>query len=464
MSIRIDVVEGTRAGLSLTREGPRVRVGRHPDADLQFDPESDRQVSTYHAVLARDEGGWFVRDLDSRNGTLVNGELIDSDRHLADGDRIQFGRNGPVVRVGLGPGIDPTEARDERDETLSTTTVLRRQLGRKVRNLRLVSLILVGLLAAVLVFVFARDARRWSPWAGELRSLQRQSDSIRASSTRTVDSLRGRAEGLRKALDRSRQRLAELQKQLESQRRSEGGEESQRSREELRRRLESVTAALHRQQLAADFDFEALEEQNWSALAQIYVQRPGQPVTTATAFAVQSDALLLTSRHVLLGEEGGRPDRIGIQFARSDQVWPGRLVATSQTADLALVRAQNVAGEVPTVEGLNARPDTLTPNTPVAVMGYPLASPPSGEGGDGEAVPRPLVTGGLLLQPMDGAARIQGYGERGSSGSPIFDADGQVVAILRGGSTREGEEEVLIGVPSTAALRLLSSVPEPTER
>ena len=447
-----------REGFRETFDSTRVRVGRHPDSDLQFDPETEREVSTYHAVLARDEDGWFVRDLDSRNGTLVDGEPVEGDHRLGDGDRIRFGRGGPLIRISTVPDTVAGGDRVAGDGAPSTTSILRSEVGRRVRNLRLVALSLAGLLAIVLLVLFLRETDRDTRWGDERRALQRQSDSVLASSARTVDSLRGRAEGLRNALDRSRRRLASLQDELAARSETASADTGRSSREELRRRLKAVTAALRRQQLAADFDFEAVEEENWSALAKIYVERPDAPVTTATAFAVHPDALLLTNRHVVLGEGESRPDRIGVQFARSDQVWPARVVATSKEADLALVRAENVAGDVPTVQGLNGRPDTLPAGAPVAVMGYPLGGPPPGNGGSRSHAPAPLVTSGLLLQPIDGDARIQGYGERGGSGSPIFDARGQVVAVLRGGTTRDDGQDVLVGVPASAALRLLTSV------
>jgi S1-C subfamily serine protease len=462
MKIRIEVLDGAREGLSRTYDASRVNVGRHPDADLQFHPDRDRQVSTYHAVLARDEDGWFVRDLDSRNGTLVDGEPAEGDHRLEDGDLIQFGGGGPTIRVELlaADAPAPPPAGPDAQPSPPPTTPLRSTLGQKVLYLRLFALVLAGLLGAVLVLFFVRDSQRVARMAQERAALRQQSDSALSASARTADSLRGRAEGLRDALERTRERLASLREQLAERDATGGTPEEGPSREELRRRLQAATAALRRQQLAAEIDFDGLEAANWAALAQIFVQRADAPVTTATAFAVRSDALLLTSRHVVREDDAGPPRRIAVQFARSEQVWPARVVATSQRADLALLRAENVAGEVPTVRGFNTRPDTLPAGAPVALMGYPLGGPPPGRASSRERAPEPLVTGGLLLEAMQGFARIQGYGQPGGSGSPIFDANGQVVAVLRGGRA-EGDGEVLIGVPSTDALRLISSIPGP---
>ena len=459
MKLRIEVLDGARKGTRRAYDGDRIGVGRHPDADLQFDPEGDRAVSTYHAVLARDEDGWFVRDLGSRNGTLVDGQRIEADRRIQDGDTIRFGEGGPSVRVRFGSGAESSGPPAAQGEELSRTAVLRRKLGRKVRHLRLISLALAGLLLAVLFLVLSRDSREEARWSQQRRALQQTSDSVLTASARTVDSLRGRAEGLRRALDRSRSRLAALRAELEERDRPADSAGDGRSRDELRRELQSVTAALRRQQLAAELDFAALEEGNWPALARIFVQRAGEPVVTATAFAVRSDGLLATSRHVVMGEGNDRPDRIAVQFARSRQVWPASLVVASRRADLALVRARNLAGEVPTVQGLNLRPDTLAAGTPVALMGYPLSAPPPADGASPEHAPEPIVTGGLLVDRIEGAVRIRGYGEPGGSGSPILDGRGQVVGILRGGTANPAEgEQVLVGVPSTELDRLLSSV------
>lgn len=64
-----------------------MRVGRQDHNDLVLDGE---HVSREHAVISRAGGRWEVRDLASRHGTRVNGELVEI-RALVGGDRIQVG-------------------------------------------------------------------------------------------------------------------------------------------------------------------------------------------------------------------------------------------------------------------------------------------------------------------------------------------------------------------------------------
>ena len=62
-------------------------LGRGPDADVQV---NDPQVSNRHAQIRMDDDAWWVHDLDSSNGTQVNGRTIRAIR-LGDGDEIALG-------------------------------------------------------------------------------------------------------------------------------------------------------------------------------------------------------------------------------------------------------------------------------------------------------------------------------------------------------------------------------------
>jgi hypothetical protein len=62
-------------------------IGRHSTNDI---PLPDRTVSKRHAVIGRVRGQAVVKDLDSRNGTLVNGQKVEK-AILACGDRLKVG-------------------------------------------------------------------------------------------------------------------------------------------------------------------------------------------------------------------------------------------------------------------------------------------------------------------------------------------------------------------------------------
>ncbi len=85
------------------REGEQV-LGRAADADLRL---SETFVSTYHARLSWQKGQLKVLDLNSTNGTLVNGVPVVGWTTLTDGDVIEFG--GIEAVVGLPSVIDLDE-------------------------------------------------------------------------------------------------------------------------------------------------------------------------------------------------------------------------------------------------------------------------------------------------------------------------------------------------------------------
>jgi hypothetical protein len=75
-----------------------VSVGRHEDSVVVLD---DVSVSRHHAVFTRTASGrWTVRDLNSLNGTYVNGERVD-EVVLRSGDEIRVGKY-KVVFWGVG--------------------------------------------------------------------------------------------------------------------------------------------------------------------------------------------------------------------------------------------------------------------------------------------------------------------------------------------------------------------------
>lgn len=65
-------------------------IGRAPENGISV---PDGSVSAKHARIVRTDDGFLIEDLQSRNGTFVNGErVLDGQRKLADGDLIRVGK------------------------------------------------------------------------------------------------------------------------------------------------------------------------------------------------------------------------------------------------------------------------------------------------------------------------------------------------------------------------------------
>lgn len=86
---------GVGAGSIVLPSGGRIElepgittVGRLPDSGISI---ADTNVSRTHAELKANQFGYFVTDLGSTNGTMVNGIRIVGEHRLKDGDIVSFG-------------------------------------------------------------------------------------------------------------------------------------------------------------------------------------------------------------------------------------------------------------------------------------------------------------------------------------------------------------------------------------
>ena len=96
-----DDADGARPGVVLIAVGGqprlevfalergRARVGRGEACTVRLDERSSRE----HAELTHRDGRWGVRDLDSRNGTFVDGAQIEGEQRAASGALVRVGRS-----------------------------------------------------------------------------------------------------------------------------------------------------------------------------------------------------------------------------------------------------------------------------------------------------------------------------------------------------------------------------------
>lgn len=78
-----------------------VVIGRAAECDVSI--PGDLSISRRHAALIGTDLGWVVKDLDSRNGTFVNGLRVKTRSRLKPGDRVLLGSSTGFELVELGP-------------------------------------------------------------------------------------------------------------------------------------------------------------------------------------------------------------------------------------------------------------------------------------------------------------------------------------------------------------------------
>lgn len=484
MKAQVRILTGARSGHTEVFSKSYVGIGRHPASDLRFDPERDLDVSARHAALLRQGAQWHVRDLGSRNGTFVNGHPIQSDTKLDDTDQIRFGPEGPAFEFRLVPdgtpdGVQQRATRASAPQAApaapratsghasvegrgegSTTERVRVEVARYTRLHRgvTIGLVAVLLLGAGAFVLYNRQQSAVRERA--IAAMQARTDRTLQTAERAIAQLQGRVEGLAQALERSHSQVERLQSQLTSARRT--GDRAEVAA--LERQLTDATQALSYQRAAAEVDYRGIVDANQRAVAMVIVRFPNGDVSSGTAFAVSRDGVLLTNRHVVTGERGDRtPVELGVQFADSDQFFPARLLGVSDDADLALIKT-DVRGGVPAAQALNARPDTLRQGDPVAIIGFPLGTSLAMDFSNrNRMIARTTFTAGTVSKVLADNIQIDGYSTVGGSGSPIFDGNGEVVAILYG-APKETGGRMIYSVPASFAVSLLRRLGGQTDR
>ena len=113
MSMMILQYEGKVLGKYPVEPGQTLSIGRREDNDIVV---GSLIVSGHHAKLEYNDKGFLVTDLKSKNGTLVNGNPIQS-HWLKNGDVITVGKHRLLLQVESADGMD-IEVEDEMEQTM----------------------------------------------------------------------------------------------------------------------------------------------------------------------------------------------------------------------------------------------------------------------------------------------------------------------------------------------------------
>ena len=127
MNHRLVARDGPLKGSVYPLDGGEFSVGRNPSNRLAV---SDPSLSRQHCVIAKQGDQFQIRDLDSRNGTFVNGVPV-HERMLTAGDQIQIGNSLFLFLIEDVPTAPlPSVRLDERSVLTGATVILRSEDSR----------------------------------------------------------------------------------------------------------------------------------------------------------------------------------------------------------------------------------------------------------------------------------------------------------------------------------------------
>ncbi|MDA1081505.1 MAG: trypsin-like peptidase domain-containing protein [Gemmatimonadetes bacterium] len=469
MRAEFRITSGSRAGQREVFEKSVVVIGRHPANDFRFDANNDPDVSSKHAEVRIVGHTVMLRDLDSTNGTFLNGKRISSETTLRDGDIIAFGDSGPRVTYHDGSDADAPGAtraslahgspavgasagagsagRPRRDTTMRIAEAVEEQTGK----LRIMIGGLAGLVIIGVGIAYWAGNRGSAEARQQVAALLQQNDSLARMFDNTVTQLQGRSAGIDAALQAARRESDDLRRRLQAA--ASGGNAADVAA--IAQDLETSASRQRALMGAARPDWETVTARNAPAMVFIVVQAEDGTNSSGTGFNVSPSGLIVTNRHVVRDAGGRMAKKIVVKFENSDR--PFQLVTVvkvSESDELAWLKLEG-GGRYPTVLGV-ARTPTLRVGAPVGLIGYPLGTGTAGMDGDISSIkPVSTLTVGTASKVLGETLQLDVYAAQGSSGSPVFNTQGLVVGVLYGSPT-DSNGRIIYAVPSS---RLAAQMP-----
>jgi pSer/pThr/pTyr-binding forkhead associated (FHA) protein len=99
MDVTLKVLEGAKSGAKIAVKKAEFIIGRSQKCHLCA---GSTAISRQHCAIIREDNRVAIKDLGSRNGTLVNGIKIDEETELTTGDEVTVGPLKFLVTISTG--------------------------------------------------------------------------------------------------------------------------------------------------------------------------------------------------------------------------------------------------------------------------------------------------------------------------------------------------------------------------
>jgi hypothetical protein len=406
VSPRLAILTGTLAGQARAIDSTRLSLGRDALCDLRFDPDADTEVSGRHAEVCFENGAAWVRDANSTNGVYVNGTRVRGEQPLADGDVIRLGAKGPKIRFDADGGRSGKGSTDDR---------IRVAVGRETRPLR------AALLACALLAIGGGWFALWSARRSDngrsvqLEALRRRNDSLSVAVGHGVDAIAAPLAG------------------------AGSTQNSQTTKQPI------PPGA------PAGIDYHAIVAASGPAVVMIAVEMPDGEAFSGSGVSVSADGIILTNAHLVRGSGGQAATRIAVAYADTPNWLPARIDRVAGDADLAVLRVER-PGAFPFVARVSGRAPVV--GDPVAILGFPLGETTPMDGSTAGITVRTTLTVGTVSKTIPRVLQIDAFASEGSSGSPVFGADGSLIGLVYGGAPGTAGR-IVYAVPVSAIKALL---------
>ena len=202
-------------------------------------------------------------------------------------------------------------------------------------------------------------------------------------------------------------------------------------------------------------DFASIAQQYQGAVCLITVEL-GHQYFSGTGFVISPDGYGLTNWHVVADTNVARADTIWVTMADHSDARFADVIATSELRDIALLKIRGYQG--PYLSAIDWRGLKARQGEPAALIGFP-AGAGFARAGSQSALVRTSMTAGIISRVTDDLIQFDGMTIGGSSGSPLFNANGEVISIHRAGLPQA--PGFALSVPLKHAIPLL---PEPLKQ